>query len=332
MKKAPLIIVLSALSGFFMGAPSASAQVRDGTEPSEEALIEQGLELRRERRDAEALALFERAYERNRSPRALAQVALAQQALGRWLEAERTLMEALAAEDDPWIASRSELLRSALESIREHLASLVVESNVTPSTLFLDGVRVGELPLPPLRVVAGTVRVEVRTEHHGAVKRSIEVKGGATVVESIHFVSRPARTRLPPVPARAPKRPAPVGRADAGVAPRESAFRRDLAFGLLGAAGASLGGALIAQFVRARHVARYNDDARCLYGELSRDERCGGDRGAAETAQTYANIGYVGAVAFGAAAVLLLALPDERTRVLAEASPDSVRVACILRL
>src|SRR5690606_27678118 len=121
-----------------------SAPVRDDSELSEEALIERGLELRRERRDAEALALFQRAYERSRSPRALAQVALARQALGRWFEAERALMEALAAEDDPWIASRADLLRSALASIREHLAYLVVESSVTPSTLFVDGVRIGE--------------------------------------------------------------------------------------------------------------------------------------------------------------------------------------------
>lgn len=333
-----------------LGAPNTGAQERDPDSENEEVWIQRGLELRRAHRDAEALVEFERAYASSRSARALAQMALARQALGQWVEAERDLTEALAAADDPWISSRKELLQQSLEAIRDRLAFLVVESNVSPSTLFLNGVPVGELPLPPLRVPAGTVQVEVRTAAHGAAKRALQVKGRTTVVETIHFVTPTATRVAEPVAAPSvvrPKGAAPLARPDSNrstVAGREahaSARTRDLhralSFGFLGATGVSLGGAVVAQLIRERHVARYNDDRRCFYGQLSRDQRCGADRGAAETAETYANLGYVGATAFGAAALtLLLTMPDERgneaSRVWAEASPAAVRFAWLLRL
>src|SRR5436190_8859003 len=70
-----------------------------------DALIQQGLDLRREHRDDEALAVFRRSHELRPSARALAQIALAEQATGRWVDAREHLTEALAM-DDPWIAER----------------------------------------------------------------------------------------------------------------------------------------------------------------------------------------------------------------------------------
>ena len=58
---------------------SASAQ--------EEALIKHGLELREKHDDEGALAEFQRAYQLSKGGRALAQIALAEQALGRWVDA-----------------------------------------------------------------------------------------------------------------------------------------------------------------------------------------------------------------------------------------------------
>src|SRR5262245_14916190 len=65
--------------------------------------IARGVALRRQGRNAEALAEFQKAYARDPSPRALAQIALAQQALGNWVVAETGLVDALAARNDPWI-------------------------------------------------------------------------------------------------------------------------------------------------------------------------------------------------------------------------------------
>src|SRR5437868_2010830 len=64
--------------------------------------VERGIELRRTRNDAEALEYFRRAYEIRPTPRTRVQMALAEQALGRWIEAEADLVEALRAQGDAW--------------------------------------------------------------------------------------------------------------------------------------------------------------------------------------------------------------------------------------
>jgi hypothetical protein len=80
---------------------------------------------------------------------------------------------------------------------------------------------------------------------------------------------------------------------------------------MLGGAGVLLAGAIAAQVIHETATAHYNDDALCFYGDLSRDERCGAYRGRAETAQTLAVLGYVGAgVLGGASVVLFVTLPS----------------------
>src|SRR5262245_36505817 len=86
-----------------------------------EALIESGLRLRREHRDAEALVQFKRAHEANPTPRTRAQIGFAEQALAQWHEAEGDVEAALAAKDDPWIAGHLKALETALTAIRQHL-------------------------------------------------------------------------------------------------------------------------------------------------------------------------------------------------------------------
>ncbi len=54
-------------------------------------LSDRGSAVREAGRDADALVLLERAYGREPSPRAAAQVGLVRQALGNWVEAERQL-------------------------------------------------------------------------------------------------------------------------------------------------------------------------------------------------------------------------------------------------
>ena len=63
-----------------------AARTAEATGDAAEHLIKQGVELRAKGKDAEALVLFQKAYAATPSPRALAQIALAEQALGRWIE------------------------------------------------------------------------------------------------------------------------------------------------------------------------------------------------------------------------------------------------------
>src|SRR5688500_5375622 len=94
------------------------------------ALVEAGLALRREGRDAEAAERFRAAHAIDRAPRSLSQLALAEQGAGEWVLAERDLLLAMERADDPWIASHTSVLVSALTTIRSHLGRLSVVSNV----------------------------------------------------------------------------------------------------------------------------------------------------------------------------------------------------------
>src|SRR5436305_2127194 len=91
-----------------------------------EALLKKGIELRRNGRDREALAEFQRAAQISRTARATAQIALAEQALGLWVEAESDIKDALASAQDPWIAKNRAVLEGALRTIRNHVGTLEI--------------------------------------------------------------------------------------------------------------------------------------------------------------------------------------------------------------
>ena len=321
------------LSAALLGASPARAQVDSTPAQSEsegddegvtdrDSLIERGLQLRREHRDSEALEVFRRTVKAFPSPRAHAQVALAEQALGQWVAAERDLRDALRAKDDPWIKSHKAALEGALEALGKHLGTLIVMTNVTPTEVFLNDTLVGELPMDPLRVAAGSIRIEVRSKGYDRASRTVEVAAQTTVTEVIPLVAEPA-----PEPVAAPVTvPAAVipaaeaanaNRSVQKTAPDESVSpaaktRRVLAWSALGAAGAFLGGAIAAQIVSETNSAVYDDDSQCSYGELSREQRCAVYRGQAESAQTLATFGYVASGVFGvASAVLFFAFPNK---------------------
>ena len=129
---------------------------------SENASIRKGLELRQKGQDEEALKEFRRAYELSKSSRALAQIALAEQALGRWMEAESHLTEALTHTEESWIGRNKKHLDQALNDIQGHLGSLELSGETKEGTVKVDGVQVATLPLKaPLRVPAGAAPVEI---------------------------------------------------------------------------------------------------------------------------------------------------------------------------
>ena len=268
--------------------PSASVEER----------LQKGVELRKQGRDVEALEEFREAYKDDKSFRVRAQVALAEQALGHWLEAERGLLFVLAADDDPWIAERRKALQEALESVRSHLGWLIVESNVPGAELRIDGVKASLLPsVDPLRIVTGTHLLEVSARGATPVRRSVEVQGNARTREAfeLHLAIAPAneatespRTALKPHESRS------LSLSTGTLATASSV-------GLLLATGAT------ALIIREINVAKYNDASLCVVGALSREERCGSYRDAAN-AFGYVAIGaFAGATVVGIGAGILLA-------------------------
>ncbi|HEX9297834.1 MAG TPA: PEGA domain-containing protein [Polyangiaceae bacterium] len=269
-------------------------------ESTDEELIEQGIALRRERKDDEALDRFRRAYELRPSARAQAQIGLAEQALGRWVDAERDLAAATKIDGDPWIQKNERALSRALAETAQHLAWLRIDTNVDRAELLIDGTRVTALPSEPLRLPAGTVRAELRAEGHESVQRTIEVPAGGTVV--LHVVLAPRA--MNPVgidpPASVEKRAVDNG----------TSLRRTMAWASLGVGAVLVGEAVVAQITREVLIGKYNDDSLCFYGTLTRDQRCNRYKSEAETAQTLAVIGFAaGGAALGASAYFFLTGP-----------------------
>jgi hypothetical protein len=181
-------VVLSA-----MAASPARADSHDDAEA--DAAIKRGVELRRHAKDQDALEEFRKAYALVKSPRALAQVGLAEQALGRWADAENDLAEAMASKSDPWIRKNLSTLSGAVDVIRNHLGSLDV-IGPAGAELLINGHSAGTLPLAkPVRLPIGSLTIEVRKEGFFPVTRPVSVAAGELTRESVD---------LQPVPAKPP--------------------------------------------------------------------------------------------------------------------------------
>jgi PEGA domain len=305
VRRTAATIWLTAVAGLL----SASISRAQGIE---ESLTKEGIELRRAGRDSEALAVFQRALAADGSPRTRAQVGLAEQALGFWVEAERDLSAALEAGKDAWFQQHQTALHRALEVIRAHLATLEVVANVSGAELWINGSRAGVLPLAsPLRVVAGTMTVEVRAPGFETQTRSVEVAAqaqGRQVIELAPMVAPIQETKAAGdvKPKEVLSRP-PNGSENRSP-PEKGGSLRTGAWVSLASAVVLLAGSGVALLVRNTEAAAYNDDQRCFYGRLTRDQRCGSYRNAGSVAQTIAVIDFEAAVAAGALSVVLFTL------------------------
>lgn len=191
---------------------ASTARAQAATDAQADAWIEEGIRLRSERRDAEALGLFRRAWEATQSAEARAQVALAEQALGAWEEAERDLVAALADERAPWITRHRVDLDAALAEIRRHLGSLEVRSPTPGATVRINASEPRALPLAaPLRLVVGTAHVEVSAAGFSPARREVEVRAGDDLLETFELVPLTAATPAAVTPRvlRAPRVVAP---------------------------------------------------------------------------------------------------------------------------
>jgi hypothetical protein len=181
--RASLSAALVALAAWLCLPASIQAQ-------GAEALIEQGLQLRRQHRDQEALERFEQAYQMSRSPRALAQIALAEQALGNFAQAETHLQQALSVQMDSWIASRRGQLQQALTSIQARLGTIELSGGAPGAQVWVNGELRGTLPdVSSLRVRAGSAVVEIRASGYANVQRQVSVSPGGVARESLNMVA-----------------------------------------------------------------------------------------------------------------------------------------------
>ena len=184
-----------------------------------EQLVTEGVALRRAGDDEGALACFLESLAIAPTARALAQLALAELALSRWVPAETHLSEALAS-GEPWIVERRPMLQEQLASIRGHLGRIEVvihrasregppvaidfEGGDFASTILLDGRPVTRLSADaPIWVEPGSHTLEVRAPGFQLLSQTVLVDVGevANVVMTL--------VPLPPAPPPQPPRSAP---------------------------------------------------------------------------------------------------------------------------
>jgi tetratricopeptide (TPR) repeat protein len=291
-----------ALVSALLALPPSGAQA--APQEDAEALIREGIELRRAGKPEPALAKFRRAYEVAPSPRSAAQLGLCEQDLSFWADAEAHLGEALRAADHPWIRANRAVLEQSLGTVRRHVSRIEIVGGPEGATIEVAGKRVGTLPLAgPVRVAEGYVEIRASAPGYRTMQRSLTIGGGQSGRVTVELERAPVAESPPPVvpvtptvTAEAPRPPAP------------SSGRRVVALGLLGAgAAAGVGGVLLTLRAAGKRD-RIEDAAR--EGERF-DERDGNWR----TLQRWSVAAYATSLAaVGAGATLLWlgrAAPDE---------------------
>jgi len=319
-----------------LAVPSAAAAAPDH---AVDEAYHAGIELRRHGDNRGALREFRRAYAATPSPRTLAQIGLAEQALGIWVDAETHIGEALKAVGDSWIVTNRAPLREALQVVTSHLGTLEVECDTAGVVLEINGVAAGTLPLPrPVRVVAGSVVLSAHAPGFFPVQRISTVAPGQLAHEQIEMVRMSATTPPPPT-ARAtvvpPAQLATSGTETPGAAvgkpPTETPkpaqppagesgqWRRPAAWVALGLATASLGTGVTFHVLHQTRTSSYNrTDASGAHvcnqdasGHFIGPSDCADAFNGAARARTLMIVGYSGALLFGAAtAFLFLTAPD----------------------
>ena len=311
----PLIWTLAlagALSAPLAGAPRAALAA---DESDAAALIERGLILRQAQRDAEALALFEKAQALAPSPRGQAQVALAQQALGRWVLAERNLRAALAVQGDAcstrgdrsssarWPSSPRTSATSSSWGPRRGRCSSTASASRSPTRSRTCGSRSGDAPS------SSGWRARTRSR---APSRFSPARSSASRSSSIRsWISRSAVDY--PLP-----RPTPA-------APTVEAGRTQRLLGWIALGGAGIFVATGVAGLAEREIAAgdFNGNASCT-GQPSNhlSSQCSGWLDEGTTGQTLAIVGFVGGGVVGALSVALLATaPSSKARSAAVAFP-----------
>ena len=167
-----------------------------------EALIHEGVELRKQGKDHRAMPAFKKAYDLERSPRTAAQLGLVEAQLGYWLAAEKHLGEALSSTRNPWLAKHEPELRKTLENVRASIGEVEVKGGPAGAEVIVNGQAAGRLPLAgPVRVPEGAVQITMRAPAHAESSTSLVVGGGKRAGVTITLEPQPGTAAAAPQPA-----------------------------------------------------------------------------------------------------------------------------------
>ena len=292
-------LLAAASSPVFAQSPRASEAGRA------DDLLQRGVELRHDGRDADALVLFQQALELDpESARVFAHLGVTYQALGRWVLADTYLSQALARSGDPYIERHRPALEQASALVKDHLGLLDVQGSPAGAEIQLNGQSFGKLPLPePVRVPVGSYVMEVSLAGHYGISEPIRISPRALTRESVELLPLSARAQ----PAKGV--PSAAAAEEAGSEPSPSEAERQgppswVPWTLAGVSAAAAAVTTVALVNRQQHADRWHDNARCLdVPGATRESLCADERSAGERAQTVALVSGGVALAFAAGAL-----------------------------
>ncbi len=185
-----------------------------------EALISQGVALRKAGKDARAEGYFRRAYQLAATPRTAAQLGLVELALDDYLNAESHLSEALAA-NDAWIVQNAKTLEESRDSARKHLLRVELVNAPRDATLTFGDGKQRRLPPSGTFWAAPDRPAALRVEAPGYREMNVLVSGAAGQIQRVVVEMPPlvAPTEAPPSP------PPPLVARDEGISPKTSPGR-----------------------------------------------------------------------------------------------------------
>jgi PEGA domain len=299
----PIVGLLPALplSGASLAAiavvTSVTSIARAEESPEVEALLKRGIQLRKDGKDEEALAVFlDAESQAPKSVRVLLHVATAAQAASKWLMADEYLKKAMSHGDDPYYLKYKDEIEEVRLATAQRVGHFRALGEPDGAEVVLNGQVIGTLPMEtPKTLEAGTYIMEVTKPGYFRLRRPISVGGGVLTRESVQLNERAPGSVDPADP-------------QTGVAAEPKSYWGSSAFtwtlaGIGAAAGVTSG---ISFYLREQAVEHWNDDARCTSQEnpdVPRSEICSDVRNDIDTAEQVGIITGVIGVAFAGAAL-----------------------------
>jgi hypothetical protein len=135
-----------------------------------------------------ALIEFKRAYAAAKNYRLLYNLGQVSDELRDYTEAERYFREYLREGGDEIDAARRQEVQAALIKVTGRIAALVLTTNATGATFYVDDAAVGDAPLrDPVRVSAGRRRVSATLAGYPRITQMVDAAGGETLVVHLEF-------------------------------------------------------------------------------------------------------------------------------------------------
>jgi len=292
----------------------ATASAASAATPAE--LVKEGVALREKGDDKGALEKFREADTAAPSGEAKAQMALAEQALGRWADAELHLKAALEDGTNAFVKRNRKPLEGALETIGKHLTTISLVDLPEGALVAVDD-KDFAAALPAYRVANGLHRFRIRKAGFADTPKDVTCDAGQTCREAV--------TLLPQVvidPAH-PAGPAGTGNGsgngNTAPAPQatENAWMKPVGITLAGVGVVGLGLGIFSE-LQVRSAANKAVDGKCVAGPA-----CGDAVKDAEKWVTVRPVAFIaGGALFATGAALFLLAPSSKE------APKGASVRC----